>query len=87
MEIRRDDLPEHLAADLRELLAEDSRVSEQGLDVTVDDDCVTVQGVVATDERRRAVGSVLAERLPGRRIDNRVSVMASDQPPAPEVIP
>ena len=87
MEIRHDDLPEHLAADLRELLAEDSRVSEQGLDVRVDDDSVTVDGTVATDARRLAIEAVLAERLPGRRIDNRVTVVAMDEPPGAEVIP
>ena len=86
MEIHRDDLPEHLAADLRELLAEDPRVSEQGLHVRVEDDCVTVAGVVATEARRAAVEQLLAERVPGRRIDNRVTVVDTGEPPAAEVI-
>lgn len=78
MEIHRDDPPEHLGADLEELLAEDPRVNEQGLHVTVGDGAAVVRGAVATEARRDAIGQVLAEQLPGWRVDNQVEVLAAD---------
>jgi hypothetical protein len=80
MEIHRDDPPEHLGADLEELLAEDQRVSEQGLRVTArpGERVVEVRGTIATAERRDAVGEVLAEHLPGWQVVNQVDVLASD---------
>ena len=78
MELRSDDLPEHLAADIAELLAEDPRVGEQGLQVSVTGRTVTVSGAVATDERRDRIGAVIAEQLPDVEVDNRVTVLAGD---------
>lgn len=78
MEIHENDQPEHLGADLEELLAEDPRVSEQGLQVTAEDSVVLVEGTVGTQERRDAVTEVLAERLAGWRIDNRLTVLAAE---------
>lgn len=78
MDIHEDDQPEHLGADLEELLAEDPRVSEQGLQVTADRPVVVVEGTIATAERRDAVTQVLAERLAGWRIDNRITVLAAE---------
>ena len=86
MELHRDDPPEHLAADIAELLATDERVTELGLQVSVDSDAVAVEGTVATDERRDAITAVLAEHLPDRRVDNRVQVAPMDNPSHPEVL-
>jgi hypothetical protein len=44
------------------------------LDVTVAGGDVFVSGTVATEERREAVGRVLAELLPGRRVHNETGV-------------
>ena len=78
MELRSDDLPEHLAADIAELLVEDPRVGEQGLHVSVNGRTVTISGAVATDERRTRIGAVIAEKLPDLDVDNRVAVLAGD---------
>ena len=86
MELHRDDPPEHLAADIAELLAEDPRVNELGLQVSVDDASVTVGGTVATEERRDAITLVVAEHLPDRTVDNRVEVASMDNPAHPEVL-
>jgi hypothetical protein len=78
VDIHTDDQPEHLGADLEELLAEDPRVSEQGLHVTatVSPPVVRVEGTIATPERRDAVNEVLSERLGGWEIDNQVAVLS-----------
>ena len=86
MELHRDDPPEHLAADIAELLAEDPRVNELGLQVSVDDASVTVGGTVATEERRDAISLVVTEHLPDRTVDNRVEVASMDNPAHPEVL-
>jgi len=75
---------EYLAGDLHELLGEDPRVAELGLVVLVDGGRITVRGEVATDERRRAVDSVLAEAAPGHPVYNDVRVTGRHAPAAPE---
>ena len=84
MEIRRDDLPDHLAADLAELLIEDPRVAEQGVQVVVEGTTVVVTGTVATEERRAAIARVVRERLPDHDVENRVEVIALAEPPTTE---
>jgi BON domain len=84
VEIRRDDVPDHLAADLAELLIEDPRVAEQGVQVLVDGGTVVLSGMVATEDRRAAIGRVVAERLPDHVVDNRVEVIDVAEPPSME---
>ena len=86
MELHRDDPPEHLAADIAELLAEDERVNELGLQVSLRGDAVVIDGTVATDERRDAITAVVREQLPDRRVDNRVQVAPMDNPAHPEIL-
>ncbi|WP_308222471.1 BON domain-containing protein [Frankia sp. AgB32] len=65
---------EYLAGDLHELLAEDPRVAELGLEVAVREGYVLVEGEVATDARRRAVAQVIAEAAPGHPVRNDVTI-------------
>jgi osmotically-inducible protein OsmY len=83
-----DDAPEHLAADIEELLAEDPRVSAQGLDVQVRGEDVTVRGEVATAAQRDGIAVVLAERAPGCRPAVDVRVVGSEvvETPGAELI-
>jgi hypothetical protein len=71
---------------LRQLLATDPRVLEQELDVTLLDDRVVVAGVVATEERRRAVCEVLAEAVADMPIEDRIEVARFPPPVRPEPI-
>ncbi|MBI2708144.1 MAG: BON domain-containing protein [Actinobacteria bacterium] len=83
MEIHEGDAPEHLAADLEELLAEHPDVGEQGLRVSAADGVVHVEGAVATEARRDAVRALIARGLPGWRVDDSLVVLA-DGLSAPE---
>jgi hypothetical protein len=83
MDIRRDDHPTHLAADIHELLAEEA--GELGVRADVDGEVVSLHGTVATPERAEECARVVAVALPGFRVDNRVEVLADDlRPVAPE---
>jgi hypothetical protein len=78
VDVHSDDPNEHLAADLEELLAEDERISEQGLQVTVRPGAVLVRGTVATRERRNAIVTAVAAQLPRHRIELDVTVLADE---------
>lgn len=78
VDIHGDDPNEHLAADLEELLAEDERISEQGLQVSVRPNVVLVRGTVATRERRNAIVTVISGELPRYRIELDVRVLADE---------
>jgi hypothetical protein len=55
-------------------LAADPRVGVLDLTVSVAAGTIRVTGPIETEERRQAVGAVLAERFPTHRIDNAVHV-------------
>lgn len=76
VEVHGDEPEPHLAADIEELLAEDERVSEQGLQVHCRDRVVMVRGTVATRTRCDAIVEVLHERLPEHRIELDITVVA-----------
>jgi hypothetical protein len=76
--------PEYLIAGVTEALATDPRVSEVELDVDVVDGIVVVRGSVPTEERRRGIGEVLAERFPEVEARNEVTVLEPPEPPAEE---
>jgi len=64
-------LPEHL----HEALLADHRVGEQDLQVRADERCIHVTGTVATEARRDAVITVVAELAPGWDICNEVELL------------
>ncbi len=65
---------EYLVQRLRERLAEDPRVGELGISVTVKGAKVFLGGEVVTEERRRAVAEVALEVLPDHELYNGVTV-------------
>ncbi|HET7654772.1 MAG TPA: hypothetical protein VFK42_17190 [Acidimicrobiales bacterium] len=81
MEIHRDDHPEHLAADLHELLAEEA--GELGVRAEVDRErnVVALHGAVATAERVDECVRLVERALPGFRVDSRVEVVADEMQP------
>lgn len=62
--------PDYLVGHIEDALARDERVCEQGLHVAVEDEVVTVTGVVSTEQRRRCVPDVVGELLPGFTVRN-----------------
>jgi len=78
--------PEYLIARVSDALADDPRVSEVELDVDVEDGTVVIRGSVPTEERRRGVGEVLAERFPELDARNEVTVLEPPDPPAEEKV-
>jgi hypothetical protein len=83
---RAGDEPEYLIGRVSDALAEDARVSEVELDVRVEDGTVVVRGSVPTEERRRGVGEVLAERFPELHTRNEVTVLEPPEPPHEEQV-
>lgn len=75
---------EYVVARVRDALSSDARVSELGLRVAAHGDLVEVTGVVATAERQRAVGEVVREIVPDRRVRNDTTVASVLEPSAPE---
>lgn len=80
------DVPEYLAGHIHETLAEDPRVSEQGISVSVTPGNVFLTGVVSTTERRDAISEVARELAPDHRIHNQVTVATFPEPTAQEVL-
>jgi osmotically-inducible protein OsmY len=68
--------------ELRQALAEDPRVNEPELEVTIVDGRVIATGIVPTEERRAAVEVVLRERSGDLAVDNLTTVKRF--PPAEE---
>jgi BON domain len=69
-----DEPKQYLIAHIREALAEDGRLNELNIDVTVAAGRIFLNGEVATTKRREAIDTVLAERFPDYEISNEVSV-------------
>jgi hypothetical protein len=59
---------------VRDALASDDRTATLEIDVYVDGTDVYVTGTVLTDERREAIGVVVAELLPDHRVRNEIAV-------------
>jgi hypothetical protein len=76
----------YTAAHVQEALARDGRVGELGIGVEISDGMVVVQGVVPTEERRRAIEEVLGELLPDHEVRNRIVVEPIREAGEPEVI-
>ena len=85
MDIRREDHPEHLAADLHELLAEEAGELGVRADVDRDGRVVELHGTVATADRVDECVRLVERALPGFHVDSRVEVVADDmRPPSRE---
>lgn len=83
MDIRGDDHPEHLAADLHELLAEEA--GELGVRAEISGTVVALHGTVATADRADECARLVQRALPAFRVDNRVEVVADGlRPPSRE---
>ena len=78
---------EYLAQHLRDALAEDPRVSELGIVVTVVGGHVYLSGEVATAERRQAIAEVATEVLPDHQLHNDVGVTSRSQADGMEMLP
>ncbi len=78
---------EYLAQHLRDVLAEDPRVGELGIAVTVVGDHVYLSGEVTTAERRQAVAVVTAEVLPEHEVHNHIAVTSLSAADGMEVLP
>ena len=76
----------YLVERVRTALAEDPRVGELGIAVTVEDGRVVLAGEVATAERRTAVEAVAREVAPGHEVDNRVSAVPLGEPGEAETV-
>ena len=77
----------YLVERVRTALAEDPRVGELGISVSVSNDRVFLTGDVATDERKTAVGEVVTPLLEGRSLHNAVTVASLSEPEGREKIP
>lgn len=77
--------PDHyLVERVRGALADDPRVAELELQVTIAAGKVFVSGTVPTEERRRAVAEVVQGLLPNREVHNETTVVTYDSPPEVE---
>jgi osmotically-inducible protein OsmY len=82
-----DEPVEYVAEHLRIALAEDPRVSELGLDVSVRNGELHVGGTVSTEERRQAVADVAREIAPGATVRNETTVVEYGNEAGMESVP
>ena len=76
----------YLAERIRTAIAQDGRVNELGVAVTIVGDRVFVTGTVLTAERRDGIASVIAEQFPTLELHNDVTVQQVGSHPTPETI-
>jgi osmotically-inducible protein OsmY len=78
---------EYLGAHLKEALATDPRVAEQGVHVDVVADSLVVSGTVSTPDRHAAIPEIARETVPGVTVRNHVRVVqlfeSDDEEPVP----
>ena len=77
---------EYVIAHLEEALAQDARVAEQGLHVSVEDGCVVVRGTVSTVERKAGIAAVVEAVTPDHPLRNEAEVADYPERPEPEVL-
>ena len=65
-------------------------MGELGLEVHIwrhdGHDRVSVSGVVTTEERRAAIGTVVGELMPGAALENQVTVLSTGPPDVERVL-
>jgi osmotically-inducible protein OsmY len=75
MSAQQNDEPEkYLVQRVRDVLAEDPRVGELHIDVTIRGDRVFLTGVVPSPERRDAIADLVGKVLPEHHVHNHVTV-------------
>lgn len=75
-----DEPDEYIIEKLRHAFASDPRTSELGVDVKLVGGKVFLAGVVATTERRDAIGDITRDLLPGCDVQNDVVVEELSDP-------
>jgi hypothetical protein len=81
-----DPLPEpYLAEHVKDALANDPRLSELHVDVTITSGKVFLTGSVGSEERREALTAVVGEVLPDLEVVNHTTVEAPAGRPEPDV--
>lgn len=80
------DSPTYLAQHIRNALATDPRVLEQGLEVTTAGTTIEVRGTVETAAQRHAVEIVVRELAPDFEVLNDVDVPPNAEPDSAEEI-
>jgi hypothetical protein len=80
------DDPRYEQERIRQALITDPRVGEPELGVDLVAGRVLVTGSVPNERVRAAIDSVVAEIAPGAALDNRVSVLPTDEPTGEETI-
>ncbi|MEO6713615.1 MAG: BON domain-containing protein [Mycobacteriales bacterium] len=85
-QLTRPALDEYVEGHLHQRLAEDPRVSEQGIGVTVAEGEIYLTGVVGTAERRDAISVVAAEYAAEHQVHNGVTVGTFPEPTAEEAL-
>jgi hypothetical protein len=78
---------DYLMAQVQERLAYDQRTAELEIDVRLEDGTVVLAGMVATPERKAALQEVVADVLPGRPVENLITVGAPPAGPRVERLP
>ena len=76
----------YLAEHIRTAFAQDPRVNELGLTVTLVGGRVFVTGTVPTVERREGVATVIAEQFPDLELHNDVTVQQVGTQPSTEIL-
>jgi osmotically-inducible protein OsmY len=78
---------QYLMERIREALAEDSRVGELYVTVTIAGDRIFLNGAVATEERQRAMEEVVKELVPDLTVCNQTTVNPRTEPSEVEKLP
>jgi BON domain-containing protein len=76
----------YLTERIRTAIAQDARVNELGITVTIVAERVFVTGTVLTAERREGIAAVIAEQFPTLELHNDVTVQQVGSHPAPETL-
>jgi osmotically-inducible protein OsmY len=77
---------QYLIERVREAMAEDPRVGELYVQVSIVAGKVVLSGTVATAERKEAMTELVHELLPGHEVHNLTTVSSLSEPPESERI-
>jgi len=79
------DVPDaYVEAHIQDALAQDERVGELGVEVTLTPGGVFLTGEVASPERQAAIAEVVGEVVPDREVHNQTEVMEYPEPDGAE---
>lgn len=77
---------QYVIAGIRTALACDSRVNQLDIEVAVAAGRIFLTGEVATEERKAAISTVLAERFPDYEVENELTVCSLSPPREAETL-